>query len=250
MDEEPNFEADFAGAVVSADELIEDSEAPSPPSMSDPNWSEYVMGQFAEGELDENGRPLVHGLRRVVRKVLGPIIESSARVVQPPSLPPRLEGLSIMQPAVVEYTVRVSTKYGLVTFSDAADAFHGNIGDIKFAAHLTAMAATRAESRALRKALQIKCIASEEASAVSPLETGVNGKIAPTQIYFIDAICSRTNINVVKFVNMGKNQYERIEDIPYLTAAKMVETLSGFQSNQSKIPESIRGYQKNWKENC
>ena len=43
------------------------------PSMTSPEWNEYVLSLFEENELID-GNPLVAGLRRVAEVVLGPIV--------------------------------------------------------------------------------------------------------------------------------------------------------------------------------
>jgi hypothetical protein len=204
------------------------------------------------GRAGPDGNPMVHGLRRVARLLLGPVLYSGAHVCQAPSYAPGFEKLGILQPAVVSYTVKILmcrpddpwSRYE-VTFKDAADVYFGNT-DPDYARHATATAATRAEARCLRKALQLKSVAAEEKTLVPTFEAAQDGMIIPTQVNFLNVLCHRNNINVMKFVNMGKTKYDRVEDIPYGTAALMVEHLSGFQNDPTKVPDAIRGYDKNW----
>jgi hypothetical protein len=208
------------------------------PRMDSPDWSPWVMRHFAEDEVDRDGNPMVHGLRRVTRLLLGPILYSGADPVQAPSFAPGFEKLGILQPAVVAYTVKVlmcrpdvpQMPAYEVTFKDVADVYHGNT-DPDFARHATATAATRAEARCLRKLLQLKSVASEEKTLVPTFEAAQDGMITPTQVNFLNILCHRNDINVMKFVNMGKTKYDRVEDVPYGTAALMVEHLSGFQND-------------------
>ena len=216
------------------------------PDYSSPEWSAYVLKQFTEDEVDDKGNPFVHGLRRVARMLLGPILVSKAKVVQAPTLG---EDRSLT-PTTVEYTVRFlwclpedlpeGGKALEVEFSDCADVWDGNT-DIEFAKYPSAMAATRAEGRCLRKALRIRQIAAEESNV--SFEQVVNGKISPSQANFIDLICQRCNINVLRYIGSWQGKYEKVEDIPYNTAAKMVEHLSGLQNKQESIPEGMRGYE-------
>jgi hypothetical protein len=252
MEELSNLE----DAILGVDDLSLDKSIDEP-TMTSPEWSEFVMRQFTENELDAEGRPLVHGLRRVVRLLLGPILESRARVVQAPSLIPSIEKVGILQPAVVEHTVRIlmtRLEQGLseaypVEFCEAADCYFGNVGDIEFARYQTAMASTRAESRALRKALQINTIASEEKSVLPSCEAGLTGMISPEQVNFLTVLCSRLDINVMKYINSGKTKYDAVEKIPYGVAALMVEHLSKYQNNPSTIPSEFKGYVKGWRNN-
>ncbi len=237
-------------SVETSDEVDDEK-----PSMADPEWSDYVLRQFTDAELDGDGRPLVAGLRRVARLLLGPIIYSGPAPglpFQAPSLLTGFEKLGVLQPAVVGYMVKilmckdVPEQMGAyeATFADVADVYAGNT-DPDFARHATATASTKAESRCLRKALQLRGIASEEKTLVPSIEAALDGMITPGQINFISVLCNRNNVNVTKFINAGKKKYESIYDVEAGVAAKMVEHLAGFE-NSGKVPEALRGYDPKW----
>lgn len=226
---------------------------PEEPLMSDPEWSNFVMGHFVDDELDKDGKPLVHGLRRVVRKLLGPVLESEPDVIQCPAFIPGNERLTLLQPAVVKHRVRVlmcrlesgmSAAYP-ITFAEVADVYFGNT-DPNFVRYATAMASTRAEARCLRKMLQLRCVASEETTNLPVEDASVDGFITPTQVTFLNVLCKRCDIDLMKFISSGKNQYTRVQDVPFARAVKMVEVLSGYQTDPSKIPDNIKGYDSCW----
>lgn len=239
--------------ISSVEEEVPDSNEPLPtpaPSMTDPGWHEYVMGHFEPGELDPEGRPLVHGLRRVAHLLLGPIIESEPEVVQSPTFLPGLINLSTMTPAVVKYRIKIlmtqldpgqQAAYHAV-FGEVADVHYFNC-DQEFLRYATAMAATRAEARCLRKALRLKTVSAEEVTTLPVPEINVGGEIDDTQKTFLNMICARNDINVMKFVNMGKKRYSSIDDIPYEIAQKMLEHLNSLQREPHKIPPEIKGYE-------
>jgi hypothetical protein len=237
------------GGIQSVDQV---EQAQPEPLMESPEWPGFVMQQFTEDELDNNGNPYVHGLRRVSRKLLGPPIVSAAKSIQPPALLNNLDQLGILQVATVEYTLTIKmirteslpVEAYDATFVDVADVYFGNT-DPDFARHASAMGATRAEARCYRKALQLRGIASEESTVVPTSNAGLDGKITPEQLNFMKILCARKNVNVIKFINFGKHRYESIGDIPFGTAQKMNQHLSTMQSNDN-IPDAIRGYDKNW----
>lgn len=226
--------------------------------MGDPAWSDYVLGHFEKHELSEDGNPYVTGLRRVARLLLGPIVISNARVITPP----RMETDDLagkLSCVTVEYLLRIlwtrlEHDEGLigaaafpVEFQEVADVYFGNTKP-EFAIHPSAMAATRAEGRCLRKALQLqKVIAAEEETKVTPSESGMTGEINATQINFIDCLCRRLKISVNAFINSGAGRYDSIDDVPYAIAEKMVRRLSGYQNEQDKIPDAVKGYDPNWR---
>ena len=253
----PEEELSLTASFQSADEL-DDSEIPpmsnknggeteqEEPSMTSPEWSDFVLRQFTEDELDNDGRPLVAGLRRVARLLLGPILSSEGKVVQAPQLLNNFEKLGFLQPATVEYRVVILMSRDVpdsmgayqVTFGDAADVYHGNC-DADFARHATAMAMTRAEARCFRKALQLKGIASEEKTTVPSIEAALDGMITPSQMNFLNVICHRNKIDIMKFINCGKKKYDSVYNIEAGVAAKMVEHLCTLE-NTGNIPDNIR----------
>lgn len=214
------------------------------PSQTDPAWSDYVLKQFEEDEMID-GNPTVDGLRRVTEKLLGEIIESRCSVIVAP-IP--ANDFS----ATVEHEVRIKIDrnenygYDCKTFRETADVNILNC-DPEFRRFATSTASTRAEARALRKALKLKrVVAAEEVTEVAPETTDNPGKITKNQVNFLVQLCKRNNINLWGYVNMGTNKYEKLDDIPYGTALKMVGVLSDFQRNPGKIKDAIKGWDENW----
>jgi hypothetical protein len=217
------------------------------PKMYDPAWSDYVMTKFEQNEVDPNGLPMVHGLRRVVRLLLGPIVRSEPKEVFPLTY---VQG--VPQPTTVSYSVTILMLHledGLTTpyeavFGDCADVTLINT-DPAFQRHAAAVASTKAEARCLRKALQLRGVAAEEMTSVPPPAN--DGKIRPEQINFLQILCSRCNINVMKFVNAGKVRYKRVEDVPFDQAKVIIEHLSGLQNNPAGIKKTWQPYDPNWR---
>lgn len=215
------------------------------PLMSDPTWSDYVLKQFEEDEVMD-GNPTVDGLRRVTKLLLGDIVESMCSVVQAPNPANDFS-------ATVEHTIVIQWKRDIVSmqshqrlFKEVADVNITNC-DPEFRRFAASTASTRAEARALRKALMLKrVVAAEEVTDVAPDTTDNPGKITKNQINFLVQLCKRNNINVTKYINMGKNKFDKINDVPYNVALKMVGALSDFQRHPEKIKDEIKGYEDNW----
>lgn len=217
--------------------------APTEPSMDSKDWSDFALSKFEEDEMID-GNPTVDGLRRVARLLLGDIIESSSRSIQAPN-PNNGYSATVEHKIVIQLTRDVITAREIV-FTEIADVTTENT-DPEFRRFASSTASTRAEARALRKALMLKrVVAAEEITEVPPIEN-YDEKINSHQINFIDNICRRTKINVIKYVNSGAMRYEKIEDIPYGTAQKMLGVLSSYQRDPSKIPNDIKGYIDGWR---
>lgn len=126
------------------DILIEETDVPPITSIE---WNDYVMSKFDEAELFD-GMPLAAGLRRVAELLLGTIVYSGPTQV----FPPKDDGSHGR--ATVVWKIEFANG---VCFSDVADCWEGNTDDA-FCAFAVATAATRAEARALRKALRLKAV--------------------------------------------------------------------------------------------
>ena len=208
------------------------------PDYLSPEWDAYVMSQFGPSELMD-GHPNAAGLRRVAELLLGPILKSGPTQVFPS------EGNGPTRATVV-YSVTFSWKAdGTVReYSEVADVWHGNT-DALFCGYAVATASTRAEGRALRKALKLKKCSAEELSkndvAKIVAEETVE-KVSNEQISFIDSKCKKLDINVVAFINSGEKQYRSIYDVTRDTAAKMIKKLTELTNDKSLIGEPIKTY--------
>jgi hypothetical protein len=133
-----------------------------------------------------------------------------------------------------------------VRYTDAADAYKGNVKGLEYARFPVAMAASRAQGRALRMALSLGVVAAEEISDQPLEEAGFSGTITKSQIDKIDIKCQQLNIDVLKFMNMGKQKYFSIEEVANRTAISMFKLLNEYQQGVKEIPTNILGYQTDW----
>lgn len=229
------------------DEIVTDT-----PSPTDVEWNDYVLGLFDAKELYD-GRPLCAGLRRVAELLLGRMVSSRPTQVFPPT-----EGDAIGRATVIWEVV---FEDGSI-FSDVADCWEGNTDDT-FCVFNTATAATRAEGRALRKALRLKTVAAEEmtkkntASIVRSIsqtkameategEYNDSQRMTDPQANFIDVKCKQLNLNVVEFFKeVFDVNVKRKVDKGQASAA--IQKLNDFQADKSLIPDSINSYLSDWR---
>jgi hypothetical protein len=224
------------------------------PAYGSEEWNDYVMGHFHSGELFD-GNPTCAGLRRVAEELLGTIVSSRPAQVWPATDPDGPGRATVVFEVIIDWMDSGQLK----TFADVADVWHGNTDDL-FCAHPVATASTRAEGRALRKALKVKCLAAEElakkdvaAIVRQTVQKPTDGEwreddpISNPQINFVDAKCKQLDINVMPFINSGENSYESIQDVSKETASKMLGLLNEYQTKNKPIPEEVAGYQPNWR---
>ena len=220
------------------------------PLPTDPEWNDYVMGLFHESELIE-GRPVVAGLRRVTQLVYGPIVQSVPVTVIPPK-----DDKTIGRCTVIW---RVELSNGSV-FGDVADSWEGNTDDL-FCIYSVATAATRAEARALRKALQLRTVAAEEISSRNAIEvikktsvaTATEGdydeqsRMTDRQSNFLDVKAKQLNVNVASLFEQVFNTPVS-KKISKQMASTAIDKLNEYQQNPELILDSIKGYMDNWKQ--
>jgi hypothetical protein len=216
------------------------------PTMEDPEWEDYILKQFMPEELDR-GLPKANGLRRLVRKNIGPIISGKVHVCQVPTIDNEHR-------STVEYELQILNIYNLqdgespyvVTYSEAADAYLANVKGQEFARFPVAMASTRAQTRALRFALNLSKVSSEECTDM-PLEaSGFSKKITINQIESIDVKCQQLDIDVLKFIAMGKKKYKKMEDVSHEDAVSMFKLINLYQQQKKDVPDDIIGYDPDW----
>lgn len=216
-----------------------------------PNWDAFVMSQFDPSELAD-GFPKVAGLRRVAELLLGDIINSSPIDVHPVALR--------------DETYRSTVGYSITfnwwddterTYADVADC-HSENQDPEFLIYSVASASTRAEGRALRKALKIKKCSFEEIKPKSDRGEKSETKprtvsdkpdpISDSQIRFLNKRCKDLDVNVVKLLNMNGDKYDVIEDVMKTEAKEMIDFLADVSAKKKTLDKAIQGYDPNWRD--
>lgn len=220
------------------------------PDMLSPEWSDYVMTFFTEKELID-GNPLTAGLRRVAEMLVGEIISSKPVDVQRTETNDPIGKTTVIYE--VQFLVRNNGKEYIKTYADVADVWAGNTDDL-FAVHAPATAATKAEGRALRKALKIRAVAAEElckkdvSEYLSQQSGQLDERIKPEQIKYLDMNCKKMDIDVIKFINSGEKEYNSIYEVKRETAAKMIDIINKIKRGDQDLKEGLKGYKENWNE--
>lgn len=228
--------------VESANEVL------NTPSINDLEWTDYVLGLLSDDEKI-GGNPTTDGLRRIFETALNcTVLDATSEVVQSPSRDNENR-------ATVTHTLHYYLNDESVikelknrSVSGAADVYWGNCDKV-YRNHPVAVAETRAEGRALRRALKLRKVVAAEELAKDiedhPDHDTIN-KITNNQINFMDVLAKRLNINPIKLMENLAIDNSNIYNISYDNAVKTVTTLSGYQQTND-IPQNIIGYDPNWK---
>jgi hypothetical protein len=147
--------------------------------------------------------------------------------------------------------VRPDGESDIKTYADTADVWAGNTDDM-FAVHAPATASTKAEGRALRKALKLRVVAAEElckkdvSQFLSQQPNQADERIKPEQIKYVDTNCKKLNIDVLKFINAGEKVYNSVYEVKRDTAAKMIDLINKIKRGEQNLNKDLVGYKEDW----
>ncbi len=215
-------------------------------SPSDPGWSDYLIG-FLDDKEKDNGHPTLNGLRRLAQHFLGDIVSLETQVHQSPTKDNR-------DRATVSCKISFfgTNFFSPRTISAVADAYWGNIDkNTVYAKFPTAMADSRAESRVLRRALQIQEVSADETfkEIENPNdEEGATRLINDSQIDMLEVMGQKLDIDIRKLIGKEiKGDIEHVKLIDYNQALSLVAVINTYQQDKSLIPEDLKPFNKNWK---
>jgi len=215
------------------------------PVLGSKEWNDYVLSQLA-GDEKQDDAPTVDGLRRVAQQLLGPIISSVTTNL-----------LMNERATAVAYEVEFLWQYEdarqgqNVSFGGVADVTDEN-STHPYSQYRAALAETRAEGRALKKALGLKKIMTAEET--NP-ELTINTKdlISGVQLATINNLCKKQDINVKNFVeyfclNNGVDVPPVIDALTKGTGMTMIALLNDYRAdsdspNYKDIPDAIKGFE-------
>ena len=218
------------------------------PDINDIEWTDYVLGLLSDDEKIA-GNPTTDGLRRVFEIAMDcTVVESSSSVVQTPE--PSNGNRATLTHTLV-YVINdpdIDEHFKVRTVNGSADVYWGNCDKV-YRNHPVAVGETRAEGRALRRGLKLrKVVAAEEiAKEVEDIDGNNVNKITDNQLNFIDVLSNRLDINVKSLVSNLKIENDNIFGLAHEEAVSIIRRLSELQQNVNDIPESLMGYDSNWR---
>lgn len=218
------------------------------PSINDIEWTDYVLELLSDDEKIK-GNPTTDGLRRIFELAMDcTVTQSVSQVCQSPD-PNNGNRATVIHS--LTYVLNNCDQDSLIntrTVNGAADVYWGNCDKI-FRNHPVAVAETRAEGRALRRGLKLrKVVAAEEiAEEIEDDIDGHNaGKISNNQLNFIDVLCKRLDISVIKYLENMDLSID-IDKLDHNNGVSIIRQLSSYQQDTSNIPTTILGYEEGWK---
>lgn len=213
--------------VVEEEGDTPEQEKDLPPEIGSRAWTDYVLNHLDDDEKI-NGNPTVDGLRRVILCFMGEY-NFQVQVLQVPSV--ENQGRATVKASLFFENGRI--------FESAADVFHKNT-DYPYNMHPVATAETRAEGRALRKALKlVKVVTAEELAenAEEDVETSLSKKIDSSMLDAIRTQAKRNGISIDKLAVTIDQNIESVEDLTLRQGRQMMEMIHKYK--EEGIPKNV-----------
>lgn len=207
------------------------------PHCHDPDWVEFVMDQLADHELVK-GSPTTDGLRRVCEQHFGRIVVSD-------SIP--IDYCVERNVAVVKHLLEIARYDGLgkIVVSAVVNVV-GNTLPATFRTHAEATACTRAEGKALRRAMKIRVATAEE--LISDGDDPISSDpITDQQILALKTLCKRLDVDLVALVKTMAKGAKNVKKVKNGEASMILNKLSEYQRD-TPVPSKLQGYKEGWEE--
>ena len=233
---------DIFEEMIAAPDIPEDmpeEEAELIPESTDPKWVDFVISKLSDHELVK-GAPTTDGLRRVTERYFGEILESDTEIIES-------KGSSINY-AIIKHRLVIAKKSGsIISVSSCVDITKDKLPH-PFNKHLIATGCTRAEGKALRRALKIRVHTFEElANSEEEENDGSNEFLNDQQKMGLKTMCTRMDVDLVKFVRgIADRKIKTIKHVSKKEASVMLEKLSYY--SREVVPDELLGYQPDWVE--
>lgn len=209
-------------------------------TINDIEWTDHVLSLLSDDEKI-NGNPTTDGLRRIFEKALNcTIVAAESEVAQCPSVENERRATVVHTVTYLLNNKEATPEYLTRSVSGSADVYWGNCDKI-YRNHPIAVAETRAEGRALRRALRLRKVVAAEELAKDIDDEDNNNAINDTQINFIDVLAKRLDINVEKFLSSIELP-TIITKCKHDQAVQIIQKLSSLQQNIDGISDEIKGY--------
>ena len=218
-------------------------------NINDIGWTDHVLGILSDDEKIK-GNPTTDGLRRIFEIALDcTVINSTSEVIQSPSPDNEKRATVVHSLTYVLNGKTLATEIKTRTVNGAADVYWGNCDKV-YRNHPVAVAETRAEGRALRRALKLrKVVAAEEIADVIEDNPDMDSvtNITSNQVGFMDVLCKRLNVNPINLIDHLKFEVSDFRSLTHQDAVAIMRKLSSYQQDLSSIPEDIMGYKEDWR---
>lgn len=210
------------------------------PDINSPEWTNYVFSLLTPGvELfdSDDGKfkmPNGHGLRRIFPELMGTVLFNGVHAYTPPTIHHNTkiknETRQIMNPAVCTWRISYHDKRDntIKDIIEIGSVYVDNC-DAPYVFHASETAASKAESRALRKALRLQCNTREEISGGAEYQEPSDDRVVNSgELALLDKMCKRKNVEGKTLFNDYAPHYsKRYKELPHSLWQLMIDDLKG-----------------------
>lgn len=203
--------------------------------MSDFNpETDYLKEIPAEDKWAEGGKeyPYLRGLKNLAYKYRGGVREVKSEVVKAPSV--NIQEKGNVPDCIAAVTVTYVFADG-TSFAGSADASY-KAHSAPFNLHLVAIAESKAEARAIRRAFNISQVSKEE-MGTPPSEEELkeeaekeSDKISDTQIHAIKSMASKKKVSQAELLaKLGRSDLPDVRGLTYAEGIKSIKLLNSWK---------------------
>ena len=181
---------------------------------------------------DEKGReyPYLRGLQRLAHNNRNGVVRVNSKIIKAPSLnyTTNEDGTTGVPDCIAAVTVTYSFKDG-TSFAGSADASY-KAHEHPFNLHLVAVAESKAEARAIRRAFNISKVSKEEIGSPSDVVGDPDtGPITDTQIQGINKVAGRKGLDDAKVLQLIKSDASEIKDLTSAEGRAVLKAVNKFK---------------------
>jgi len=187
------------------------------------DFNKDYFADFKKGEyLEKDGRkyPRLAGLQRLAHSNRGGVLSVHSNISNTPARDNPIAAVT------VQYVFKDGT-----TFSGSADATTA-AHDKPYNLHLVALAESKAEARALRRAFNISVVSADEIGN-APIAGVDNGPIEDTQISGIKLLAKRKGRNQQEMMDLIKSDATSLEELTATQGRELMKLLNKAKKNSS-----------------
>ena len=206
---------------------------------TDPEWSDYVMSMFLPEEVD-NGNPKVQGLRRVAELLLGEFAYSKPVHVNSNGEYAQTQweiGIYWRRSLPESFSINDELDIPIRVFGAYCGASPHNMKS-PYSNYPESMSEVRSESKALRRALNIRGIAAEEVQEKEQGDITLdNSAITEMQKCLIKNVSKRCNVDYIKLCQVQKSK--ELDALTRAEGSELCRILNAYQQKREVIPVEI-----------
>lgn len=192
-----------------------------------PNWTEFIINDLSEEEMFE-GIPRMDGLRRMIEKHISPIVKTYVSV-----------NPVVGQTLTIVATATIELENGEI-HTACSDASPYGISD-EFKYKLTALADTRAKSKAYREILRLQNTFTTDETNLKSQDAQTTEYITYPQKLMLGQKLKKLGINLAKIIQYYNiSEQTNVDKLKLNECVTLMGKLDAIDKGREKCPEEVK----------